>query len=158
MYKQSGFCHTKMSSSKVDHRKISAMILSLRKTITSRIQPKYSLGQSQYTCGQEQGVAIPNQNSAKLSVSPCFARVRFCSPVFCPFLPIFCPKMGKKWAKTGKFGFVRFCINSPEFVHFRSSCACAVRHPLVRNHQDGYPYLKLSLFWLKISRHLNFFW
>ena len=80
--------------------------------------------------GQDQGVAIPNQNSAKLSVSPCFARVRFRSPVFCPFLPIFCLKMGKKWAKTGKFGFVCFCLNSPEFARLRLSYACAVRHPL----------------------------
>ena len=78
-------------------------------------------------------MGIPNQNSAKLSVSPYFARVRFRSPVFCPFLPIFCPKMGKKWAKTGKFGFVRFCLNLPEFVRFHSSCACADRHPLVRS-------------------------
>ena len=83
-------------------------------------------------------VCYPSQDSAKLSVLPCFARVRFCSPVFCPFLPvfcpflpIFCPKMGRKWAKTGKFGFVCFCLNSPEFARFHSLCACAVCHPLV---------------------------
>ena len=85
----------------------------------------------------DQGVVIPNQNLAKLSVLPCFARIRFCSPVFCPFLPIFCPKMGKKWAKTGKFAFVCFCLNSPEFARFRSSCACAVRHPLTQMSYKG---------------------
>ena len=41
--------------------------------------------------GPDQGVAIPNQNSAKLSVWPCFARVRFRSPVFCPFFSRFRP-------------------------------------------------------------------
>ena len=80
----------------------------------------------------KQGWAIPNQNSAKLSVSPCFARVRFRSPVFCPFLPIFCPNspvfcpVSPRFRPNSPgFGFVRFCPNSPGFVRIRSSCACA---------------------------------
>ena len=48
-----------------------------------------------------------------------------------PFFARFCPFFAQKWAKTGKFGFVCFCLNSPEFARFHSSCAYAVRHPLV---------------------------
>ena len=154
MYKQSGFCHTKMSSSKVDHRKISAMILSLRKTITSRIQPKYSLGQSQYTCGQEQGVAIPNQNSAKLSVSPCFARVRFCSPVFCPFLPIFCQKMGKNgqiWVRLFLYKLAR--IRSFSFVvRMRSSPPSGQESP------GWISVFKIVTFFVENIQTTQFFW
>ena len=59
-----------------------------------------------------QGVAIPNQNSAKLSVSPCFARVRFRLPIFCPFLPVFC---------AVSHDFARFL---PRFATFLPKNAC----------------------------------
>ena len=65
----------------------------------------------------DQGVAIPNQDSAKLSASPCFARVRFCSPVFCPFFVHFLPENGQKVGKKGQF---RFCLFLPKFARIRS--------------------------------------
>ena len=84
----------------------------------------------------DQCMAIPKQNSAKISVSPCFARVQFCLPVFgpffCLFLPVFCPVLPLFCRKMPVFArLVWFRPNSPEFVCFRSSCACAVRYPLM---------------------------
>ena len=60
-----------------------------------------------------------------------FALFRQGSVSFARFLPVFAHFLPKNGQKMGKFGFVCFCINSPEFVRFRSLCACAVRHPLV---------------------------
>ena len=107
-------------------------------------------------------MVIPNQNSANLLVSPCFARVWFQSPVFCPMspvlprfclkMPVFCcclfcrfflPVMPRFCLKMpvlcpllpGLPEFVRFCPNSPEFVHFCLSCA--VRRPLIRMNLHG---------------------
>ena len=55
----------------------------------------------------------PEQNSAKLSVSPCFARVQFHSPVFAHFLP-------ENGQKIGTNGQIRVRLFLPKFSRIRS--------------------------------------
>jgi hypothetical protein len=54
---------------------------------------------------RHQGVAIPNQNLAKLSVSPGFGFVRPFFARFCPFFARKWAKNGQKWANSGSFVF-----------------------------------------------------
>ena len=71
-----------------------------------------------------------------------FAAFRPILPIFCPVWPCFCLKMpvfcpflpGFAWFAR----FVLFRPNSPEFVRFCLSCACAVCYSLVTTATLGY--------------------
>ena len=67
--------------------------------------------------GSKLGWANPNQNLLKLYVSPCFARVQFCSPVFCPFFARFCLFFARFRPILPIFSPVspRFCLKMPVF-------------------------------------------
>ena len=65
-----------------------------------------------------------------------FGFALFCQGLilFARFLPVFAlflPENGQKMGKNGQIRVVCFCLNYPEFGRFRSSCTCAVRHPLL---------------------------
>ena len=91
-----------------------------------------------------QGWPNPNQDSAKLLVSPCFARVRFRSPVFCPFLPsfaLFRPFFAPFLPGNACFlpGFARFRPVSPGSFGF------------VQIYQDSFGFVRPLFAWFRPS-------